>query len=129
MIELRNGWFRNYIEGEILMLEKMKKEKPTEHWKQNMKHGDEHYTDEIIEQSEKALDIFIDGLTSLGEKANEQTIMECVKSVVIRFNELDENYYFIETLEREEIFDFIVKAVTLAGIEVKGDITEEWRNW
>ncbi|WP_197030417.1 hypothetical protein [Bacillus sp. UNC437CL72CviS29] len=47
---------------------------------------------------------------------------ECVEKVVVSLNELNEQYdFFIETLEREELSEFIV--------EVEEDITEEWREW
>ncbi|PFE03695.1 hypothetical protein COE15_16830 [Bacillus cereus] len=47
---------------------------------------------------------------------------ECVEKVVVSLNELNEQYdFFIETLEREELYEFIV--------EVEEDITEEWREW
>ncbi len=43
----------------------------------------------------------------------------------------EENGYFIETMEREELVDFIDKAAKLAElvIEEDQDITEEWREW
>ncbi|WIY60546.1 hypothetical protein QRY57_22410 [Bacillus arachidis] len=47
-------------------------------------------------------------------------MLECVEKVVVSLNELNEQYdFFIETLEREELYEFIV--------EVEEDITEEWR--
>lgn len=38
---------------------------------------------------------------------------------------------FIETMEREELAEFIEKAARLAGLEIEDgyDITEEWREW
>ncbi|UKS27290.1 hypothetical protein LOZ80_38655 [Paenibacillus sp. HWE-109] len=43
----------------------------------------------------------------------------------------EENDYFIETMEREELAEFIDKVAQLAGLEVEEgqDITEEWREW
>lgn len=41
------------------------------------------------------------------------------------------NGYFIETMEREELADFIDKSAKLAGLDIQEDedITEEWREW
>ncbi len=111
------------------MLEEIKRELPTQRWKCEVENGDEHYSEEIIKQSEKALDIFVDNLILLGEKPDEKDIFECIKAVVLRFNELDEEYFFIETIEREELCDFISKAALLAGLTIDGDVTEEWREW
>ena len=52
--------------------------------------------------------------------------------MVVAFNEMNEaNGYFIETMEREELADFIDKAARLAGLDIQEDedITEEWREW
>ncbi|MEH7329499.1 hypothetical protein V7085_19010, partial [Priestia megaterium] len=64
------------------------------------------------------------------DKMSEQDILEYVKEVVIGLNELNEQFdYFIETLEREELCEFIIKAANAAGLETEEDITEEWREW
>ena len=43
---------------------------------------------------------------------------------------LNDNYdSFIETLEREELCEFIIEAASIAGLESEDDITEEWREW
>jgi hypothetical protein len=43
---------------------------------------------------------------------------------------LNEKYdSFIETLEREELCDFIMEKAQNAGLETEEDITEEWREW
>jgi hypothetical protein len=56
--------------------------------------------------------------------------MHVVKEVVININELnDEHDYFIETTEREDLYEFIDTAARLAGLESEEDITEEWREW
>ncbi|MBY0597099.1 hypothetical protein [Bacillus bingmayongensis] len=56
--------------------------------------------------------------------------VECVEKVVVSLNELNEQYdFFIETLEREELYEFIVEVAAIAGLEVEEDITEEWREW
>lgn len=56
--------------------------------------------------------------------------MQVVKEVVIKLNELNiEHDYFIETMEREDLYEFIDIAARIAGLESEEDITEEWREW
>lgn len=56
--------------------------------------------------------------------------MQVVKEVVIKLNELNiEQDHFIETMEREDLYEFIDTAARIAGLESEEDITEEWREW
>ena len=83
-----------------------------------------------IEATNKVLDSYINNLKNLGAKPKEEDILEYVKEVVIRLNELNDKYdYFIETVEREELYEFITEVARIAGLETEGDITEEWREW
>lgn len=76
------------------------------------------------------LDTYINNLEQLGENPTEIEIMQVVKEVVIKINELNDEYdYFIETMEREDLYDFIDTAAQIAGLESEEDITEEWREW
>lgn len=64
------------------------------------------------------------------DNPTEEEILECVKSVVIGLNELNEKYDdFIETMEREDLFELITEAARISGLESEDDITEEWREW
>lgn len=107
-------------------------EKPTKLWNERMvKHGDEIFTEERLLMSDKVLDNFLNQLIALQETKHPEHIMKAVEEVVLRFNEMNEaNGYFIETMEREELADFIDKATRLAGLDIQDeDITEEWREW
>lgn len=76
------------------------------------------------------LDTYINNLEQLGENPTEVEIMQVVKEVVIKINELNvEHDYFIETMEREDLYEFIDTAARIAGLESEEDITEEWREW
>ena len=56
--------------------------------------------------------------------------MQVVKEVVMKLNELNiEHDHFIETMEREDLYDFIDTAARISGLESEEDITEEWREW
>ncbi|MEK4361525.1 hypothetical protein MKX68_03295 [Paenibacillus sp. FSL M8-0212] len=108
-------------------------EKPTQLWNERMiEGGDELFTEERLLMSDKALDHFINQLIALQEKKDSEQIIKAVEEVVVAFNEMNEaNDYFIETMEREELADFIDKAARLAGLDIQEDedITEEWREW
>jgi len=76
------------------------------------------------------LDSFLCILEQIEILPDEKGILRIVKDVVIKFNELNEKYdYFIETLEREELCEFIDEALRTIGYNPKGDITEKWREW
>lgn len=95
-----------------------------------MLEGDDMFTTENINAANTILDSYIRSLANINGKTTDSKIMKCVKQVVHNLNELNEtNNYFIETMEREELCDFISQAAYLAGLEVAGDITEEWREW
>jgi hypothetical protein len=110
-------------------------EKPTKLWKDRMiEFGDDLFTEERLELCDKALDSFINRLETIDPDSDERNeeIMNCVEEIVIAFNELnDENDYFIETMEREELAEFIDNAAKTVGLEVQDglDITEKWRDW
>jgi hypothetical protein len=102
---------------------------PTVLWGERMQEGDDMFTEEAIAASEKALHDYISSLKSL-KNATEKAILKRVKAVVTEFNSLNEKYdYFIETLEREELCEFIEEKAQEAGLEPEDDITEEWREW
>ncbi len=89
---------------------------------------DELFTVENIQATEKVLDLYLNQLKD--SKGVEQDILRCVKEVVLSLNDLNEQFdYFIETIEREELYEFITEGANLAGLETEEDITEEWREW
>jgi len=113
-----------------MTLQEFKNNKPTEEWRESLEEGDELFTEDAITESERVLDEFIDGLISLGDTGNEEGIMKLAEKAVTEFNALNEKYdYYIETLEREDLCDFIMEAAQIAGLETDEDITEEWREW
>ncbi|MBT2255411.1 hypothetical protein [Priestia megaterium] len=110
-------------------MEELKNSKPTAAWQQRME-DDEIFTAENIKATDEILDTYMNRLEGSLDKMSEQDILEYVQEVVIGLNELNEQFdYFIETLEREELCEFIIKAANAAGLETEEDITEEWREW
>ncbi|WP_318627395.1 hypothetical protein [Paenibacillus polymyxa] len=99
--------------------------------KRMVEYGDDLFTEEKLLMSDKVLDNYLNQLILLQEAKHPESIMKAVAEIVITFNELnDANDYFIETMEREELAEFIDKAARLAGLEIEEqDTTEEWREW
>ncbi|MGN7939543.1 hypothetical protein [Virgibacillus sp. 6R] len=61
-----------------------------------------------------------------GVEPKKKEIMKFVKDIVISLNELNEKYdYFIETMEREELCNYIIEVASIAGLKSDEDITEE----
>ncbi|QKS59031.1 hypothetical protein HUB98_24355 [Paenibacillus barcinonensis] len=95
-------------------------------------YGDDIFTPERLQMSDQALDRFLNQLIVLQQPVDAERIMKAVEEVVVAFNEMNETHnYFIETMEREELADFIDKTARLAGLDIQEgeDITEEWREW
>ncbi|MEJ9231491.1 hypothetical protein LAV79_18815 [Peribacillus butanolivorans] len=113
-----------------MTFEELTKNKPPVEWKERMDEDDDLFTVENINSTNEVLDSYISNLVKLGDKPTEEDILECVKEVVISLNELNEQYDdFIETMEREELCEFIIEAAQIAGLESEEDITEDWREW
>lgn len=102
---------------------------PTQAWKIRMDEGDDLFTEENIAAAEKVLQAYREGLSHLQNPSDEE-ILRKVQETILRLNALNEKYdSFIETLEREELCDFIMENAQQAGLETDEDVTEEWREW
>ncbi|MGG3756147.1 hypothetical protein ABET26_11175 [Bacillus anthracis] len=112
-----------------MTFDELKKSKPTTSWVEYDEDG-EFFTEENISATNKVLDTYINNLQQLGENPTEVEVMQVVKEVVMKLNELNiEHDHFIETMEREDLYDFIDTAARIAGLESEEDITEEWCEW
>lgn len=102
---------------------------PTEAWKIRMDEGDDLFTEENIAAAEKVLQQYRKDVFHLQDPSEEELIW-IVQETVLRLNALNEKYdFFIETLEREELVEFILEKAQNAGLKTAEDITEEWREW
>ena len=99
--------------------------KPTIYWREQFDEGSEFFTDVAIRESDKILDRYIAALNL----ANSDTdIWKAIEKVVTAFDQLNVAHdYFIETMEREDLAEYIQKAAEAAGLFYEGDVTEEWR--
>ncbi len=123
---------KNLSASNLNELELLKKKSPAVAWTTRMKEGDNNFTAKNIEDSEKLLTTFLDNLLVATEHKKASSIYAAAKKVTQGFNKLNDKYgSFIETLEREELVDYIHKAIRMTGfrIEPEIDMTEEWREW
>ena len=92
--------------------------------------GMDSYTDEDVALVQSILNDFVEQLAALRNPSDDQ-IMEQVRSVVLKLNELNEaRDYFIETEEREWLWEAIQKSAEDCGLKnAPSDVTEEWREW
>jgi hypothetical protein len=99
--------------------------RPTIDWKKQLEEGSDFFTKQVIADSDKLLD---DYLSALKKSKNEIEIWEAIETIVKGFDELNIKHdYFIETMEREDLAEFIQNSAEAAGLKYEGDVTEEWR--
>lgn len=125
---------KNISNAQVEKLISLKQNKPTIKWKQRLDDGDFNFSVQNVSDSDKLLDAYIDDLVQISKGgANAASkVYSAAKKVVKLFNKANQTHQnFIETLEREELVEFIVDAVRLTGFKVESDvdITEDWRQW
>lgn len=99
--------------------------RPTIYWREQLNEGSEFFTEEVIHESDKLIDAYLERLNLAKDSSG---IWEAIKDVVEAFDKLNvEHDYFIETMEREDLAEYIQKAAEAAGLFYDGDVTEEWR--
>ena len=88
------------------------------------------YTDDDVASVQSILNNYVEALATLHDPCDDE-IMAQVKSVVLKLNELNEaRDYFIETEEREWLWEVIQKSAEDCGLQnVPDDVTEAWREW
>lgn len=93
-----------------------------------MADGDHLFTPKNIALTKKTLEQFIDQLADATKQKKASKIYSAIKKTVLAFNR---NSGFIETLEREDLVDFIHASVRLTGFVIDDniDLTEQWREW
>ncbi len=106
----------------------LKTKTPTKSWEIRMNEGDDIFNKEDIEFAQKVLETFIDTIYEATIQKKATKIYSAIKKVVVSFNR---NGDYIETLEREELVNFIQDSVKLTGfaIEDNSDLTQQWREW
>ncbi len=93
--------------------------------------GDPGYTESDIEKCSAIIDSYMKRIAAckIGDK---QSVMSVVKDTVLELNALnaEAGESIIETDQREDLAELIIKTAEIAGVgNGKDDLTEEWREW
>lgn len=105
---------------------------PTSNWRVRMSEGDSEFTGDSIRDVEDILVEFILNLSDYTTQKKHLPIYNSVKKIVKLINtENRKNSGFIDTLEREELCEFINSAIRKTGftLDETADLTEQWRDW
>ncbi|MEH6449446.1 MAG: hypothetical protein V7765_12300 [Oleispira sp.] len=105
---------------------------PTSNWKSRVQDGDEEFTGNSISDVEDILVEFILNLSDYTAQKKHLPIYNSVKKIVKLINAANrKNDGFIDTLEREELCEFINSAIRKTGftLDETTDLTEQWRDW
>jgi len=114
----------------VTLLENLLKFKPTSKWEKSVDEDNGLYSKIIVNEANEILDHFIFQLMKIESENMGYKLKLCVKDVVLQLNKLNKKHdYFIETDEREDLYEFIDQAARVMGVVTDGDITDEWRNW
>jgi len=105
---------------------------PTYLWKHRKDDGDYFFKDHGIAEVESLLKNYLHRLADLTTQKKAENIYNSIKKIVVSLNKInDKNGGFIETVEREELSDFINNVLRETGLDIDKniDLTEEWREW
>ena len=104
---------------------------PTSRWREAMEDGDELFTEAIITQATGLLDRYIDEVKAATMGRSAPKISAATKQLVFGLNSLNEETGAIETLERDELGEFMDRVIRATGFRLRDgeDITEQWREW
>jgi len=108
------------------------KKLPTIEWKKRKDEGDEIFTDKAISDAENILTNYLESIAEFTKAKKASNIYNSIKKVVSALNKInDKNNGFIDTMEREELCDFINAIVRMTGLKIDAsiDLTEQWREW
>jgi hypothetical protein len=122
---------KNIRPDRLTDLEDLRAFKPTKDWAIKPKDDSSPISIEIRD-SNISLDEFIDNLIKGTKGKKAASIYSSIKKVTKAFNKINLNHpYLIDTNEREELVEYILKAVSITGfiVEDQVDLTEDWRNW
>jgi hypothetical protein len=108
------------------------KKLPTLEWINRKNSGDDIFTIENIQSIDEILKDYLVKMYEYTLAKNNRVIYSSVKKLVISINKINEKHdFFIESMEREELCEFIHTVVRKTGFEFESniDLTEEWRKW
>lgn len=106
-------------------------ETPIAQWRQRMAEGDDMFSEESITAVEKALTEYMQTLCEAMQKKNATTVYNSMGKLVKKINKINDKYGLIETMEREELCEWLNTLIRKTGFELADnvDITDEYREW
>src|SRR5574338_1679778 len=111
-------------------LSKLNSEKLISNWKKRTPVLTKLVLWKAFVQVEKVLNEYRNSLSNLSFPASETQIMSVVKIAIVRLNVINEKHELIDTLERDDLCEFISEGALLVGMDIKdgADITAPLRN-
>ena len=106
-------------------------ETPIAQWRQRMAEGDDMFSEESITAVETVLTEYVQRLCEAVHKKNATTVYNSMGKLVKTLNKINDKYGLIETMEREELCDWLNTLIRKTGLELADnvDITDEYREW
>lgn len=131
------GQAKNISSEHLNELMSLKYSMPTIAWLERNTTSSDHgevpvFSLKTIGSANQILTEFLTSLENAVKNNKASQIQQAIKKTVKAFNKLNtKDSQFIETLEREELVEYITKAVGFTGFKIEkgADITEEWREW
>ena len=106
-------------------------ETPIAQWRQRMAEGDDMFSEESITAVETVLTEYVQRLCEAVHKKNATTVYNSMGKLVKKLNKINDKYGLIETMEREELCEWMNIIIRKTGLELEDnvDITDEYREW
>ena len=104
---------------------------PITQWRKRMAQGDDMFSEESITAVETALTEYVQTLCEAIQKKNATTVYNSMGKLVKKLNKINDKYGLIETMEREELCEWLNTLIRKTGLELADnvDITDEYREW
>ena len=104
---------------------------PIPEWRQRMAEGDDMFSEESITAVETTLTEYVQTLCEAMQKKNATTVYNSMDKLVKKLNKINDKYGLIETMEREELCEWLNTLIRKTGLELADnvDITDEYREW
>ena len=97
----------------------------------HMAEGDDMFSEESITAVETVLTEYVQRLCEAVHKKNATTVYNSMGKLVKKLNKINDKYGLIETMEREELCEWMNIIIRKTGLELEDnvDITDEYREW
>jgi len=90
---------------------------------------EESHPARVAQAALKILHETADALLRLGAEASGPAGVKVLKQYIERFNELNDKECFIDTIDREDICEYLYRLAELSGLEEHAESVEELRDW